>query len=93
VNPVVIVLAAGLDQENAAGSIRRQAVGQQASGRTGTHDDGVKNEVLHGERTLKRMRKHLSVPVFSQTPSLGTILLNENGTHRLPVNGISLLIQ
>ena len=45
VHPVVVVLAAGLDQQHAPALVGRQAVGQQAAGGAGTDDDVVEREV------------------------------------------------
>jgi hypothetical protein len=54
VDPVVVVLAARLDQQHALGRVGAQAVGQQAAGRAGADDDVVKNLalVLHGGLSL-----------------------------------------
>ena len=47
VNPVVIVLAAGLDQKHAFGGVAAQPVGQKAAGSAGTNDDVVEGGVVH----------------------------------------------
>lgn len=50
VNPVVVVLAARLDQQHAFGGVGAQAVGQQATRRARADDDVVEvlSRVLHG---------------------------------------------
>ena len=48
VNPVVVVPPAGLNQQHAFGGISAEAVGQQATRRTGADDDVVEFCVAHG---------------------------------------------
>jgi hypothetical protein len=48
VDPVVVVLAAGLDQQHPLGRVRAEPVGQQAAGRAGANDDVVEGGVAHG---------------------------------------------
>ena len=47
VDPVVVVLAAGLYQQHALGCVCAEAVGQQAAGRARTDDDVVKRGFAH----------------------------------------------
>ena len=47
VDPVVVVLAAGLDQQHALGCVCAESVGQQAAGRAGADDDVVKSGFAH----------------------------------------------
>ena len=47
VDPVVIVLRAGFDQQHALAGIGAEPVGQQATGRTRTHDDVVEGAIAH----------------------------------------------
>jgi hypothetical protein len=50
VDPVVVVLAAGFDQQHALGRVGAEAVGQQATGSAGTDDDVVESKrVAHGQ--------------------------------------------
>ncbi|MDT4840303.1 hypothetical protein FQZ97_741200 [compost metagenome] len=48
VDPVVVVLAPGFDQQHAARRVGAQAVGQQAAGRAGADDDVIKSGLGHG---------------------------------------------
>ena len=48
VDPVVVVLAARLDQQHAVAAVGAQAVGEQGTGRAPADDDGVKRGVAHG---------------------------------------------
>jgi hypothetical protein len=50
VDPEVIVLAAGLEQQNRGVRVRRQAVGEHATRGPGAYDDVV--ELLHCGRIL-----------------------------------------
>src|SRR3989344_4750458 len=50
VDPVVVVLAAGLDEEHAVAAVGAQAVAQQGAGGAAADDDGVKRGVVaHGQ--------------------------------------------
>ena len=56
VDPVVVVLAAGFQQQHARLGIGGQAVGQQAPGRAGADDDVVVGFCRHGRRFLAHHR-------------------------------------
>ena len=59
VDPVVVVVAAGLDQQHAARAIGGQAIGEQAAGGAGADDDVVESRVLQ------------SAPSYSHGPTGG----------------------
>jgi hypothetical protein len=48
VDPVVVVLGAGLDQQHAVAAVARKPVGQEGAGRAGADDDVVERGVAHG---------------------------------------------
>ena len=46
-DPVVVVFGAGFDQQYALAGIGAEPVGQQATGRTGAHNDVVEGRSAH----------------------------------------------
>ena len=77
-NPVVVVLPTGLDQQHALVRVGAETIGQQATGRAGADDDVVKDGFTHGGQVSLAQHR---VPAAPQP-----VALRRHGAGRRRVN-------